>query len=84
MTGMIISYMLRGLGPLNGWKTWAGIGLAVIDAIAQYFNVVPAALPTGLTEIIPTILIVLGIGHKMGKHPNPADGSLPKGKKGKK
>jgi hypothetical protein len=64
---IVTNILLRGLGPLNGWKTWAGIALAVIDAIAQYFDVVPAALPTGLTEVIPTILIGLGLGDKMGK-----------------
>ena len=59
--------LLRGLGPFNGWKTWAGIALAVMDGIAQFFGVVPAALPAGLTEMIPTILISLGMGDKMGK-----------------
>ncbi len=64
---IIAKVMLRGLDWSNGWKTWAGIALAVIDGIAQYFDVVPAALPTGLTEIIPSILIGLGLGDKMGK-----------------
>ncbi len=64
---IVTSMLLKGLGPINGWKTWAGIGLAVIDAAAQYFDVVPAALPTGLTEVIPSVLIGLGLGDKMGK-----------------
>ncbi len=64
---IVTSILLKGLGPINGWKTWAGIALAVIDAVAHYFGVVPAALPTGLTEIIPTVLIGLGLGDKMGK-----------------
>ena len=59
--------LLRGLGPLNGWKTWAGIMLAVIDGVAQFFGVVPVILPAGISELIPTILISLGMGDKMGK-----------------
>ena len=64
---IVTRMLLRGLGPFNGWKTWAGIALAVIDGVAQFFGVVPAVLPTGLTELIPTILISLGMGDKMGK-----------------
>lgn len=64
---IVTNILLKGLGPLNGWKTWAGIALAVIDGIAQFFGVVPAVLPTGLTEIIPTILIGIGLGDRMGK-----------------
>jgi len=64
---IITKILLRGLGPLNGWKTWAGIALAFLDAAAQLLGVVPAVLPTGLTEIIPSILIGLGLGDKMGK-----------------
>ena len=64
---IVTKILLRGLGPLNGWKTWAGIMLAVIDGVAQFFGVVPAALPIGLSELIPTILIGLGMGDKMGK-----------------
>ena len=64
---IVTSILLKGLGPLNGWKTWAGIILAIIDVIAQYLGVVPAALPTGLTEVIPTVLIGIGLGDKMGK-----------------
>ena len=64
---IVTRVLLKGFGPFNGWKTWAGIVLAVIDAVAQYFGVVPAALPTGLTELIPTALISLGLGDKMGK-----------------
>jgi len=64
---IVTKILLRGLGPLNGWKTWAGIALALIDGVAHAFGVVPAVLPTGLTEIIPSILIGLGLGDKMGK-----------------
>ncbi len=64
---IVTKILLRGLGPLNGWKTWAGIALALIDGVAQFFGVVPAALPAGITEIIPSILIGLGLGDKMGK-----------------
>ena len=56
-----------GLGQINGWKTWAGIELSVVDGIAQFFGVVPAVLPIGLSELIPTILIGLGMGDKIGK-----------------
>ncbi len=64
---IVTRILLRGLGPLNGWKTWAGIALALIDAVAHAFGVVPAVLPIGLTEIVPSILIGLGLGDKMGK-----------------
>ena len=64
---IVTRILLRGLGPFNGWKTWAGIALAVMDGVAQFFGVIPAVLPTGLTELIPTILISLGMGDKIGK-----------------
>ena len=64
---IISRILLKGLGPLDGWKTWAGIALAILDGIAQFYDVVPAALPTGLTEVIPSILVGLGLGDKMGK-----------------
>ena len=64
---IVTRILLRGLGPFNGWKTWAGIALAVMDGVAQFFGVVPVALPAGLTELIPTILISLGMGDKIGK-----------------
>ena len=64
---IVTKILLRGHGPLNGWKTWAGIMLAVIDGVAQFFGVVPVILPAGLSELIPTILIGLGMGDKMGK-----------------
>ncbi len=64
---IIAKTLLKGLDWSNGWKTWAGIGLAVIVGIAQFFDVVPAEIPTGLTEIIPSVLIGLGLGDKMGK-----------------
>ena len=64
---IISRILLKGLGPLDGWKTWVGIALAIIDGIAQFYDVVPATLPTGLTEVIPSILVGLGLGDKMGK-----------------
>ena len=64
---IVTRILLRGLGPFNGWKTWAGIALAVMDGVAQFFGIIPAVLPTGLTELIPTILISLGMGDKIGK-----------------
>ena len=67
LVNMVIRMLLKGLGPINGWKTWAGIGLAVIDVAARYFDVVPAVLPAHLSEVIPSVLIGLGLGDKMGK-----------------
>ena len=64
---IITRILLKGLGPLDGWKTWIGIALAIIDGIAQFYDVVPATLPTGLTEIIPAVIIGLGLGDKVGK-----------------
>jgi len=59
--------LLKGLGPLNGWKTIAGLILAVVNLAAQYMDVVPAALPTQFGDIIASVMVGLGLGDKMGK-----------------
>ena len=59
--------LLKGLGPLNGWKTIAGLILAVVNLAAQYMDIVPAALPTQFGDIIASVMIGLGLGDKMGK-----------------
>ena len=64
---MVVGMLLKGLGPLNGWKTIAGVTLAVINLAAQYMDVVPAALPTQFGDIIASVMIGLGLGDKMGK-----------------
>ena len=64
---MVVGMLLKGLGPLNGWKTIAGLILAVVNLAAQYMDIVPAALPTQFGDIIASVMIGLGLGDKMGK-----------------
>ena len=64
---IVTKILLKGLGPLNGWKTIAGVVLGVVNLAAQYMDVVPAALPTQFGDIIASVMIGLGLGDKMGK-----------------
>ena len=64
---IITKVLLKGLGPLNGWKTIAGVVLGVVNLAAQYMDVVPAAIPTQFGDIIASAMIGLGLGDKMGK-----------------
>ena len=64
---IVTKILLKGLGPLNGWKTIAGIVLAVVNLAAQYMDVMPAALPTQFGDIIASVMVGLGLGDKMGK-----------------
>ena len=64
---IVTKILLKGLGPLNGWKTIAGIILAVVNLAAQYMDVMPAALPTQVGDILASVMVGLGLGDKMGK-----------------
>jgi hypothetical protein len=63
----LINMMLKVLSPINGWKTWAGIGLAVINLAFQYLDILPAALPPQVGDVVASVMIGLGLGDRMGK-----------------
>ena len=81
---MVINMLLRGLGPINGWKTVAGIVLAVVNLAAQYMDVVPAVIPAHLGEVLSSVMIGLGLGDKMGKERANGSNATAKAPKGKK
>ena len=64
---IVTNILLKGLGPLNGWKTIAGNVLALVNMAAQYMDVVPTALPTQVGDILASVMVGLGLGDKMGK-----------------
>ena len=76
MMQLAIGLLLRGLGPLNEYKLIVGAVLTGLAAGLEYFDASHPAV-----VILAAVMSGLGIGHKMGKHPNPNDGSKPKGKK---
>lgn len=76
MVNIVIALLLRGLGPLNEYKLIVGAVLAALAAGLEYYDASHPAV-----AILAAVMSGLGVGHKMGKHPNPDDGSKPKGKK---
>ena len=62
MQTMLISMMLKGLGPLGGYKTYIGLALVIIAAGLRYFDADHPAL-----DVIAAVMTGLGIGDKMGK-----------------
>ena len=69
---ILISLLLRGLGPINEYKAVLGVALTALYAGLEYFDTSHPAL-----AILAAVMTGLGVGHKMGKHPNPDDGSKP-------
>ncbi len=72
---ILISLLLRGMGPLNEYKLGLGVVLSALYAGLEFFDASHPAL-----AILAAVMSGIGVGHKMGKHPNPDDGSVPKGK----
>ncbi len=62
MQSMLIGMLLKGLGPLGGYKTYIGIALM---ALAGGLRVVDANHPA--LDIIAAVVTGLGLGDKMGK-----------------
>ena len=58
----IIKMMLKGLGPLDGYKTYIGIALAALAAGLHYYDANHPAL-----DLIAAIVTGLGLGDKIGK-----------------
>ena len=58
----IIGLMLKGLGPLDEYKTIIGGALVAIDAVLRYFDAGHPAL-----AVIAAIMVGLGLGDKIGK-----------------
>ena len=62
MQSMIIGMLLKGLGPLGGYKTYIGLALVVLDVVLRYFDNGHPAL-----DVIASVMVGLGLGDKMGK-----------------
>ena len=62
MQGMVIGWLIKGLGPLGGYKTYIGIALVALDAVLRYMDNSHPAL-----DIIAAVMVGLGLGDKMGK-----------------
>ena len=59
--------LLKGLGPIDGWKTAIGFGLALAAYVAGQFGIVIPQLGNEWLEIIGVVLGAFGLGHKGGK-----------------
>ena len=62
MQSMIIGMMLKGLGPLGGYKTYIGLALVVLAAGLRYFDANNPAI-----DIIAAVMTGLGLGDRIGK-----------------
>ncbi len=54
--------LLKGLGPLGGYKTYIGLALVALDAVLRYMDNSHPAL-----DVIAAVMVGLGLGDKMGK-----------------
>ena len=76
MQSMIINMLLKGLGPLSGYKTYIGLVLVVLDVVLRYFDNGHPAL-----DVIASVMVGLGLGDKIGKQRAADELGSKKGKK---
>ena len=57
--------LLKGLGPIDGYKTIAGLGIAVASYVADaFFGVEVPVLGHEATEMIGMLVAAFGLGDK--------------------
>jgi len=62
---VVAKYLLKGMGPINGYKTVVGLGIAVLSYIAKaFFDVEVPVLGSEMTEFIGMIVAAFGLGDK--------------------
>ena len=64
---MVADMLLKGLGPINGWKTVAGIIIAIIGLAAQQLDIAVPVLGNDITSVVGYLIAAFGLGHKGGK-----------------
>ncbi len=64
---ILAKVLLKGMGPIDGWKTVAGFGLALAAYVAGEFGIEVPQLGNEWLEIIGVVLGAFGLGHKGGK-----------------
>ena len=64
---IVADLLLKGLGPIDGWKTVVGLAIAVASYVATAMGVEIPALGNDMTSLIGYVLAAFGLGHKGGK-----------------
>ena len=67
MFNVIAKALLKLLGPLDGYKTWIGYGIAVAFYFATQLGIEIPVLGNTAGEIFGVLLGTFGLGHKGGK-----------------
>ena len=62
---MVAKYLMKGMGPINGYKTVVGIAIAVVSYVANsFFGIEVPVLGSEMTEFIGMIVAAFGLGDK--------------------
>ena len=65
---ILASTLLKGLGPINGYKTVVGLGIAVVSYVAKtFFDIEIPVLGSEMTEFIGMLVASFGLGDKARK-----------------
>jgi len=64
---MVAKFLLKGMGPIDGAKTWIGLAIAIAGFAAERYGVQIPVLGNEMTEFLGTVLAGFGLGHKGGK-----------------
>lgn len=63
----VADLLLKGMGPLDGWKTVVGLAIAIASYVATAMGVEIPALGNDMTGLLGYLLAAFGLGHKGGK-----------------
>lgn len=65
---IVAKYLLKGMGPINGYKTIVGLVIAAAAYVAQtFFGIEVPVLGTEMTEFIGMLVAAFGLGDKARK-----------------
>ncbi len=66
---LVAKALLKGLSPVDDWKTMIGFALAIIvNVLRSLFGVeMPDVAGTPIMDFIYSVMMALGVGHKRGK-----------------
>ena len=64
---MVADMLLKGMGPINGWKTIVGLTIAILSYIATAAGIEIPVIGAEMAGLIGYILAAFGLGHKGGK-----------------
>ena len=62
---MVAKYLMKGMGPIDGYKTVVGIAIAVVSYVANtFFGIEVPVLGSEMTEFIGMLVAAFGLGDK--------------------